>query len=215
MSTQASELSASFHDIVVPSFSGYAEPSALEGVSFWPRVAARLIDHVVHFSLRRVTGYSFGIMLLVASGGPGHVPRSILLRLRHPGITDFLFAILGYLAYHVIFSAVHGSSLGKRMLGMVVLQEDGPPCRFKGALIRELGYYVDGLFFGIIGYTAMQGSVQQQRHGDEWAQTVVCKRNQVVPEKLQGWGRFAVALVFACAADAALGLISLLLIIAT
>jgi uncharacterized RDD family membrane protein YckC len=214
MSTQASEIPASFHDTFVPSFGGYAAPSALEGVGFWPRAAARLIDHFVHFTLRRVTGYFFGIMLVVASGGPGHVPRYILLRLRHPGISGFVFAIIGYLAYHVIFSTVHGSSLGKRMLGMVVLQEDGSPCRFKGALIRELGYYVDGLFFGIVGYTAMQSSAQQQRHGDDWAHTVVCKRNQVAPEKLQGWGRFTVALMFALMVDAAFGMINLLFMIA-
>ena len=159
-----------------------------------------------------MTGYFFGMMMVVASGG--HLPRSILFKLRHPGIAGFAFGILGYLAYHVIFSTVHGSSLGKRMLGMVVLQEDGSPCRFKGALIRELGYYVDGLFFGIIGYTAMQGSTQQQRHGDAWAHTIVCKRSEVAPQKLQGWGRFVVALMFAFMADAAFGMIHLLVVIA-
>jgi hypothetical protein len=60
----------------------------------------------------------------------------------------------------------------------------------------------------------MQSSAQQQRHGDDWAHTVVCKRNQVAPEKLQGWGRFTVALMFALMVDAAFGMINLLFMIA-
>jgi uncharacterized RDD family membrane protein YckC len=195
------------------SLGGYAaEQSGLVGVSFWPRAAARLIDLVVHFAVRYGTGYLFGLMLLVASGG--HVPRLIIFKLRHPGLTGFAFTLLGAVAYHVIFTAVHGSTLGKRVLSMVVVQEDGSPCGLKSAVVRELGYFVDTLFFGIIGYMAMQESVQEQRHGDNWAHTVVCKRELIAPDKLRGAGRFAVASMFALMADAAFIMVGLLLIIA-
>ena len=81
-------------------------------------------------------------------------------------------ALLGSLAYRVICTSVHGSTLGKLAFSMVVAQEDGSPCRFGSATIRELGYFVDALFFGPIGYFAMQKTPQEQRHGDEWA----CRR---------------------------------------
>src|SRR5580704_5700514 len=188
------------------SLGGYAtEQSGLVGVSFWPRAAARLIDLVVHFAVRYGTGYLFGLMLLVASGG--HVPRLIIFKLRHPGLTGFAFTLLGAVAYHVIFTTVHGSTLGKRILSMVVVQEDGSPCRLKSAVVREFAYFVDGLFFGIIGYMAMQESAQEQRHGDNWAHTIVCKPEVVGTDNLRGAGRFVLAMMFAIMADAAFILI--------
>ena len=193
--------------------SGYAtEQSGLVGVSFWPRAAARLIDLVAHFIVRYCTGYLFGLMLLVASGG--HVPRLIIAKLRHPGLTGFALTLLGAVAYHVIFTVVHGSTLGKRIFSLVVVQEDGSPCGLKSAVVREFGYFVDVLFFGIIGYMAMQESVQEQRHGDNWAHTVVCKRELVAPDKLRGGGHFVVALMFALMADAVFIMAGLLLLIA-
>jgi len=189
-----------------------AEPAGPQGVSFWPRVGARLIDTVVHVLVGFLTGMLFTIMLVVASGG--HIPRLVLLKLHHRSLTGFLFAILGALAYNVIFTTVHGSTVGKRVLSMVVVQEDGTPCRFKGAVIRELAYFVDALFFGLIAYVAMQGTDEQQRHGDQWAHTLVCKRNALTPDKLRGGSRFALALVFALIADSALIMTSLLLKIA-
>src|SRR5208283_4923755 len=178
------------------------EEVGLGGVGFWPRVAARVIDLVAHYLVGSFTGILFMVMLVVASGG--RVSPLVVGKLHHTGITGFAFALLGAFAYQVIFTTVHGSTLGKLVLGMVVVQEDGSPCRFKGALIRELGYFVDALFFGIIAYTAMQGTVQQQRHGDEWAHTVVCKRSLFTPDRLSSARQFALALMFALMADAAL-----------
>ena len=109
---------------------------------------------------------------------------------------------------------MHGSTVGKLALSMVVVQEDGAPCGLRGAVVRELGYFVDALFFGIIGYMAMQKSIREQRHGDEWAHTVVCKRSLVSPEKLRRADRFVLALILASIADAALIMTSLLLLIA-
>ena len=59
---------------------------------------------------------------------------------------------------------------------MQVIQDDGSPCRPKSAIIRELGYFVDAMFFGVIGYFAMRDDPEQKRHGDTWADTIVCKR---------------------------------------
>jgi uncharacterized RDD family membrane protein YckC len=182
------------------------------GVSFWPRVGARLIDIVVHYLVSFFAGILFVVMLVVASGG--HVSPLVLAKLKTTGLDGFIFALLGSFAYHVVFTAMHGSTVGKLMLSMVVAQEDGSPCGLKSSVQRELGYFVDALFFGIIGYMAMQKSVKEQRHGDEWAHTVVCKRSLIAPDKLRGGGRFAVALVFAMAVDAALVMVGLLLVIA-
>jgi hypothetical protein len=77
-------------------------------------------------------------------------------------------------------------------------------------LIRELGYFVDAMFFGIIGYSAMKDDIRQQRHGDDWAHTIVCKRSLIPHDRLRGGDRFAIALVFALIADAAFAMLGLL-----
>jgi uncharacterized RDD family membrane protein YckC len=193
-----------------PSFGGYAaHEEGLEGVTFWPRAAARVIDFVVHYLVGFCTGILFTAMLTVVSGG--HIPMSIMLKISRTHLPLFAAGLLGIIAYEVVMTAMHGGSLGKRMLGLVVVQEDGSPCRFGAAVIRELGYMIDSLFFGLIGYLAMQKNRQEQRYGDQWAETVVCHRRAIAPEKLRGSGRFMLVLMLAVMADSAFMLTGLLI----
>jgi uncharacterized RDD family membrane protein YckC len=185
------------------------EPGAIDGVAFWPRVAARVIDLLVHYLLSFLTGLFFFFLVVIAAAG--HPDPLLVARMQHTGIAAFVFALLGSVIYEVICEAVHGSTLGKLTLSMGVVQEDGTPCRIGSALVRSFAYLVDALFFGMIGYLAMQKSPQMQRHGDEWAHTVVCKRSRIQPENQRTGGRFILALLFALMADAALIMVGLLL----
>jgi hypothetical protein len=60
----------------------------------------------------------------------------------------------------------------------------------------------------------MKDDIRQQRHGDSWAHTVVCKRALIPAEKRRGPDRFVIALIFALIADAAIMMISFLIAIA-
>jgi uncharacterized RDD family membrane protein YckC len=184
-----------------PTFGGYAAaPDALEGVSFWPRVLARMIDMVVHYITSYFAGFLFGILLIVAAKMAGHRGP---LRFGSGGQFALLIAsVLGLIAYHAICEGLYGSTLGKLVLSMAVVQEDGTPCRFGSAVIRSFAYAIDQLFFGVIGYTCMQKSALEQRHGDEWAQTVVCRRSQVKAESRRSAGRFVLAFLLAMMIDA-------------
>jgi len=188
---------------------GYApEPGALVGVPFWPRFGARLLDLLVHYVISFGAGVIIGIFLAI-SASLNHTPlQPLIARTTSLSALTFIAAILGAMLYHVISEGGHGSSLGKLALGLVVLQEDGTPCRMGAALVRSLAYYVDALFFGIIAYVAMQKSPLQQRYGDQWAHTVVVRRSQVAPERLRSSGRFLGVLFLAAAADAALLLLT-------
>jgi uncharacterized RDD family membrane protein YckC len=183
-------------------------PGSIPGVGFWPRVCARLIDIVVHIVVSFFAGIFFTILLAIAAGG--HIPPLILLKLKHTTLLSFVLALLGSVVYHTLCEGIHGSSLGKRLLSMVVVQEDGSPCRLGSAFIRSLAYLIDSLFFGAIAYFTMQRTPQEQRYGDEWAHTVVCKRSDAPAGTLRDGGRFAVAFIFAVLADASLALIGLL-----
>jgi uncharacterized RDD family membrane protein YckC len=188
------------------------EPPGLQGVGFWPRLGARMIDMIVHYGAAFFTGILFGIMVVVAAGG--HPSPVVMAKMRHAGIIGFFFGLLGAFAYQVVFTTVHGSTLGKLAFSMVVVQEDGSTCRFKSAMVRELAYFVDGLFFGVIGYMAMQRTDQQQRYGDEWAHTIVCKRQLISPEKLRRADRFILGLFLALIVDSALMMLGFLIVIA-
>jgi uncharacterized RDD family membrane protein YckC len=186
------------------------QPGALPGVTFWPRVAARVIDTVVHYIIAICTGFFFGVMLAIVAGLQ-HNPRALTVVQRNGGgLTLILFSLLGAIALETICEGFHGCTLGKLLLGFVVVQEDGSRCRPGPALIRSLAYFIDGLFFGVVGYFNMQKNPQQQRHGDEWAHTIVCRRAAVAPQNLRGTGHFVMVFLLAAMADAALFMIGML-----
>lgn len=70
---------------------------------------------------------------------------------------------------------------------------------------------MDSLFFGVVGYFNMQKSPQNQRHGDDWAHTIVCRRALVAPQNLRGIGQFVMVFLLAAMADSALAMVGLLL----
>jgi uncharacterized RDD family membrane protein YckC len=182
-------------------------PGSLQGVSFWPRAFARLIDLGTHFGVSYCAGRLFGAMLVIAAGG--HVPHAVYVRLRSSSILSFVLVLLGSILFEAVCEAVHGSTPGKMVFGIVVVQDDGTPCRVKSALIRSFAYLIDGLFFGLIAYSSMKQSPQEQRLGDEWADTVVCNRSDLPPTSLRGTGVFVMALFFAVLADATLCMLAL------
>lgn len=199
-------------NIEPPSFGGYGGgPDGIRGVGFWPRVGARVIDSIVHFLIALFAGLLLGILLVIAARMTGQSASMLLAKQQHTGFTMFVFALLGTVAYETICEGWHGSTPGKLALSMVVVQEDGAPCRPGPALIRSLAYFLDSFFFGIVAYLAMNKTPQEQRHGDVWAHTIVCKRHDAPQQSLRSGGRFAAILLLAAMADAALLIIGMLL----
>jgi uncharacterized RDD family membrane protein YckC len=191
------------YSTMAAAFGGSATPlSGFEGVTFWPRLLARVVDFVVHYVASLLAGFLFGLILITAAGG--HPPAQVLQRLFQNHYAGFIAGILGLFAYNVICTSVSGITLGKFLLRMQVIQDDGSPCRPKSAIIRELGYFVDILFFGLVGYFAMREDPEQQRLGDEWADTIVSKRTQVPSASQRSGTQFVVGLLFGIAADMAL-----------
>src|SRR5579872_4779593 len=184
----------------LPSLSGYGE-AGIQGVRFWPRVLARMIDLAVHYLFGLCAGLLFGLLLAIASGG--RPPSWVLQRISQAKIPLFLAGVLGAKAYQVFCTSISGRTLGKLLLSMQVVQDDGSPCRLKSAVIRELGYFIDALFFGLIGYAAMKDDPKQKRHGDDWADTIVCKNADVPPESRQGTMRFLLGLMLGAFVDIA------------
>ncbi|HME33774.1 MAG TPA: RDD family protein [Candidatus Sulfotelmatobacter sp.] len=194
----------------IPSFGGYAAPlSGFQGVTFWPRLLARGIDIAIHYLASLLAAFLFVLILAVSAGG--RPPAWVLQRLSQTHFATFVAGLLGLFAYQVACTSIHGSTLGKLLLSMQVIQDDGSPCRLKSAIIRELGYFVDAMFFGVVGYFAMREDPEQKRHGDRWADTIVCKRALVPSASKRGGMQFALGLLLGIAADIALMMTGLLI----
>ncbi|HET6178515.1 MAG TPA: RDD family protein [Candidatus Sulfotelmatobacter sp.] len=193
----------------IPSFGGYAEPaSTLQGAPFWIRLLARLIDFVIHYLTGFIAGLIFVFLLAVASGG--QPPLWVLRRISVIHVPVFIAALFGAVAYQVICTSIYGSTLGKLLLSLQVVKDDGSLCPPKSAIIREVAYFVDAMFFGIVGYMAVRGDIQQKRYGDQWAGTIVMKRANVPPASRQGALRFVLGLMLGISADIAFMMIGLL-----
>jgi uncharacterized RDD family membrane protein YckC len=195
--------------LAIPSFAGYAAPIVgLQGTPFWLRALARLIDFAVHYLTGLIAGFLFAFLLAIASGG--RPPLWVLRRISAVHLPMFLTAAIGSSLYQVICTSIYGSTVGKLLLSLQVVQDDGSPCRLKSAVIRELGYFVDALFFGLVGLMAMRDDPQQKRLGDQWAATIVCKRANVPPESRQTALRFVLGMMLGICADIALMTVGML-----
>jgi len=183
-------------------FGGYAtRPGELEGVGFGLRLAARLIDIALHFIVALFTGFVLGFVLGFYARMTHQPFAPMWARTMNIGLWSFFSSLLGSVAYHTLSEGLGGSTLGKRIFSMTVVQEDGAPCRFDSALVRSLSYFVDALFFGLIGYFAMKDKVSQQRYGDQWAHTIVCTREKAPPQGLRNGGQLALGIFAGLAAD--------------
>jgi len=145
---------------------------------------ARIID--TFFGL--LLGFSAGILVLIPIrilNATGHLPSGWQHHIREFSLISIGFSFLGNFLYHFLCEGIHGATLGKLCCGIRVVSEDGKPSNLKSALIRTLGYYVDSLFFGLVGYDSMQKSPLNQRHGDVWGRTAVFKNDEINPESLR------------------------------
>ncbi len=86
-----------------------------------------------------------------------------------------IFTVLALLGYPVIFETVsRGRSLGKMVMGLRVVSDDGGPERFRQALFRALAAVVEiWIFFGGPAVICSLLSSKGKRIGDVFAGTVV------------------------------------------
>jgi len=76
--------------------------------------------------------------------------------------------------YFVVTEWRFERTLGKRLLLIRVVSEDGSSLRYNAAAIRNVALVVDFLPFGfIVGVLFIAESSRKQRLGDRWAKTVV------------------------------------------
>ena len=144
--------------------------NSMENAGVPLRFVAVLLDAVIVF-------FPAGIVVgLLTSGGytetgNGYANAGIDVS----GKAAWLLLLLG-LGYYVFCEAATGRTLGKCMVGIQVIGEDGEHLTFGAAVVRNLLRLVDCLFFYLVGAIFALTSQRGQRLGDRAAHTLVVRR---------------------------------------
>jgi uncharacterized RDD family membrane protein YckC len=102
-------------------------------------------------------------------------PEEHLWGISDPICLVFLFIIFAYL---ILMEAYVGWTVGKRVLGMKVVDGQGNKIGLYKSVIRNLLRFIDGLpAFSILAIVLIATSQSEQRFGDRIAKTYVTKRN--------------------------------------
>jgi uncharacterized RDD family membrane protein YckC len=100
----------------------------------------------------------------------GWAPRSGDL-----SVGTFALSTLAGITYHALCEGFGDATVGKALLGLRVRRESLGPTDVGGAIVRNLAFYIDSFFFGLVAYTTMSRSEKRQRLGDKWGHTVVVR----------------------------------------
>lgn len=120
------------------------------------RIGAFLVDYVLSLVVAVALGVGFAV-LLQSRGGV------------------FLGVGLGFVAYFIVPEGLYGQTPGKRLLGVMVVLEDGSPCTMGASFLRNLLRLVDGILNYVVGLVVILLSDRRQRVGDHVAQIVVVR----------------------------------------
>lgn len=142
------------------------DPTPLVGAGFGRRAVARLLDVLFTGFL----GGALAALILLALGGDETVlDRGVPV----VGFEMWLARTLMMVTYHGVAESLGGATLGKLLLGLTVVGEDGTPISLGRGLLRNLWVLVDSLGFGLVAYLVMRRSAWHQRLGDRHARTLV------------------------------------------
>jgi uncharacterized RDD family membrane protein YckC len=128
-----------------------------------------LLDAViVFFPLSIVVGLVFGGGY--SERGDGYANAGVNVE----GNAFWALVALGLL-YYIVCEALTGMTIGKRIVGIRVVAEDGEHVSLGAAVVRNLLRPVDGLFFYLVGAIFALTSPHRQRLGDRAAGTLVVR----------------------------------------
>jgi uncharacterized RDD family membrane protein YckC len=84
--------------------------------------------------------------------------------------------LVGYLSYYIVPEWLYGRTLGKQLLGIIVLRSDGRVPSLEQAVLRNLLRIIDGTGGYLLGLLGILLTQKNQRVGDLVSGTVVVSR---------------------------------------
>jgi uncharacterized RDD family membrane protein YckC len=140
----------------------YAQPAQIQTVGIIPRFIAHIIDQIILGTVGAAIGLFFGLLM-----GQG-ADRDMA------GVAILGMSVVISVIYYLGFWSMGGQTPGKMLLGLVIVQDDGKPLTFVGALLRFFGYFVSNLVLSL-GFAAIAFDATHRGWHDKIASTVVVK----------------------------------------
>lgn len=128
-----------------------------------PRALAVIIDGAIFFLI----ACCLGIVLSLGSDGDAMDTTSGLSL-----VINCLWS-LAYFAYYILLESNSGQTLGKKVVKIKVVKEDGSAITMGDAVVRNILRIVDGFAFYLVGAVFVWTSPAKQRLGDKLAKTIV------------------------------------------
>jgi uncharacterized RDD family membrane protein YckC len=203
------EAQENLHDAENELLDGKHKALNTEGKKFGIRSAAYIIDSVVYTVASFVVQFLVIVMLGIAFALSG---RELQFDEQSMQCLGMIVGLVRFTVYFTIFEWLYGATLGKLVLGMRVVKQNGEPCNFGAAFVRALVRYIDGLFFGIPAYATMKAPLYQ-RMGDKSAKTIVVGATGAIIQRPRDWWWFLVAAGLYLALDTIVALFLLIAVI--
>jgi len=173
----------------IPLQSLEVSPAQAIGKTFGPRAGAYVIDMIAFYAVSYIVafGVGFGIALVFMLTG-----RELPTFDQSQKILSQIASLILFVVYFTVFEWLYGATLGKLILGMRVVKENGDPCNLGAALVRALLRFIDGFFFAIPAAITMKAPLYQ-RFGDKSAGTIVVGAKDTVIQRPRTWTSFLAA----------------------
>lgn len=134
------------------------------------RIVGVIIDYIVMGLI--------SFFILGASIGPALATRSPAVFLSGLFMSIILIIVI-WVLYGIILETWKGQTVGKMVMGIIVVKENGDPCDFFAALLRNVFRIIDNLpSLYLVGFIVIALTEKRQRLGDLLAGTVVVKVKQ-------------------------------------
>ena len=154
------DLNVSLWELEVMQYQSYSQAPALQGVGVGKRLVAVIIDGIIFGIIVFVLSFIFVPIL-----GPNQMALITFLA--------YGLAILLFFIYYIVMEATKGATVGKMVMGLKVVKDDGTPISWSESIIRNLLRIIDGLFAYLVGAIIIWTNPHNKRLGDIAAHTLV------------------------------------------
>jgi uncharacterized RDD family membrane protein YckC len=139
------------------------------------RAIAVITDHIILMIITMVITLPFGMtsaLFSIMGSVANPVTLASVMALMS---TLVVISLVIWILYFTYFESTTGQTLGKKMVNIKVVREDGKKLTFAEAFLRTILRMIDGLAVYLLGFIVVLVSEKKQRIGDIAAKTVVVR----------------------------------------
>ena len=137
------------------------------------RFVATIFDSVICLIIFGLVGS------MVASMVGGTTPDGFEVQGAPAVLVQVVTALLSILYFSIFEARWNGQTIGKKIVGIQVLNEDGSAVSFRTSFLRNILRIIDGFGFYLVAAISVWTSPRKQRVGDRIAHTCVVKKRRV------------------------------------